>query len=98
MAPGFEQDLAALVEALSTTEGQFLLNVPAESDGKSAPDTALALRRMKKVAAHLLIAGIADDRVAVRGVYPSGFDPKSKAPKPGDTRIELMRVPAGLKL
>ncbi|MBC7790776.1 MAG: hypothetical protein H7Z74_12580 [Anaerolineae bacterium] len=91
MAAGFEKDIEALTQALQTVEGQFLLNVPAESDGQSSPDTLMAIRRLTRLSAHLQVAGIPDSRVTVRGVHPAGLDAKSTPPKPGQTRAEIIR-------
>ncbi len=96
LAPGFEKDFGMLAEALQGTEGQFLLNVPAESDGSAAPDASLALRRLARVAANLLAVGVTPPRVIARGVLPSGLDPKSAAPRVGDARVEILRMPKEL--
>jgi hypothetical protein len=88
-----EAEFPALAEAVKAVEGQFILNVPAESDGKTAPDTVMAKRRLAKIAAQLIAAGVSADRVTTRGVQPPGLDAKNSAPKPGSARAELIRVP-----
>jgi len=97
MATGFEKDIELLKQALETVEGQFLLNVPPESDGQSPPDTLMAIRRLTRLSAHLQVAGIPHARVTVRGVFPAGLDPKSEPPKPGQARAEIVRIPAEIK-
>ncbi|MDQ6886130.1 MAG: hypothetical protein M3068_02435 [Gemmatimonadota bacterium] len=96
LAPGFEKDMAVLAEALQSTEGQFLLNVPAESDGSATPDAVLAKRRIDRTAAYLLAAGIPTTRVVARGVHPSGLEAKSGAPRVGEARVEILRMPKEL--
>lgn len=88
-----DDDIAILAEALVAMEGRFLLNVPAEARDKEPPDTAIARRRLAKLVANLQVAGISDERIAVVGSYPPGLDPKAKAPKPGDAKVELLPLP-----
>ena len=102
MAEGFEQSIALLADALQSVDGQYALVVLAESDGKSPPDTETARRRMAKLAAHLQLAGVGPDRLVVAddaiGVRTPGgrtldaHVAASKAPKPGDARVEIVRV------
>lgn len=102
MLEGFEQTLAMLADALQSVDGQFALVVPAESDGKSPPDTATARRRIARVATHLQLAGIgadrllaADDAVGTRtpgGRTLAAHMAAAKAPKIGDARVEIVRV------
>ena len=97
LEPGFEDDIAALAEALQAVEGSYLLNIPAETDGKSPADTIIPRRRLQKLWAHLLVAGIQEPRLRVLGVYPSELDPKKKPPKPGSSKVEILRLPADFK-
>jgi hypothetical protein len=92
-----EGEIAALVEAIKAVDGQFILNVPAESDGKSPPEVSMAQRRLGKITAMLVAGGITDDRITTHGVQPPGLDPKASAPKPGAGRPELIRVPKEAK-
>lgn len=94
---GFEDDIAALAEALQAIEGSYLLNIPAEVDGKNPPDTVIARRRIQKLWAHLLVAGIQEPRLRALGVYPSELDPKKKPPKLGGSKVEIIRLPADFK-
>lgn len=99
---GFEQTLTMLADALQSVEGQFALVVPAESDGKSTPDTATAHRRAARFATHLQLAGIGSDRLlladdAIGARTPGGralsaHMSASKVPKTGEARVELVRV------
>lgn len=92
--PGFEGEIAMLAEALQTVEGQFVLNVPAEGDGKSEPDTAIARRRILKIWTHMQVGGIPATRLIALGVFPSEYDAKRKPPKKGGARVEILRMPA----
>ena len=102
MADGFEQTIAQLADALQSVDGQFAVIVVPESDGKSPPDTAMASRRMARLAAHLQLAGIGADRVivaedAIGTRTPGGRTlgahmSASKMPKIGEARVELVRV------
>ncbi len=94
---GFEDDIAALAEALQAIEGNYLLNIPAEVDGKNPADTVIARRRIQKLWAHFLVAGIQEPRLRALGVYPSELDPKKKPPKLGDSKVEIIRLPADFK-
>ena len=94
---GFEDDIAALAEALQAIEGKYVLNIPAEVDGKSPPDTVIARRRIVKLWAHLLVAGIQEPRLQALGIYPPELDPKKKWPKLGDSKVEIIRLPADFK-
>lgn len=102
MADGFEQSLAMLADALQSVDGQFALVVLAESDGKSAPDTATARRRAARVVAHLQLAGIGADRLVIADDAVGAHTPggrtlgthiaASKPPKMSEARVELVRV------
>jgi len=93
LVAGFEKEITALVEALKASEGRFLLNVPAEADVDTSPDKLAALRGITKLAGLVQAAGISDGRLTVTGVHPAGLDPKSAAPRPGDARAEILRIP-----
>lgn len=95
--PGFENEIAMLAEALQTVEGQFVLNVPAEGDGKSEPDTAVARRRIMKVWTQMQAGGIPPTRLIALGAYPSEYDAKRKPPKRGESRVEILRMPTETK-
>ena len=88
-----DDDIALLAEALAAMEGQYVLNMPAEAKDKEEPDTTIARRRLTRLVANLQVAGISDERIVVVGIYPPGLDPKSKAPKPGDARVEVLPLP-----
>ena len=90
---GYEDDFAALAEALQAIEGEYILNLPPEAADKAAPDTVMARRRLTKLSAQLAVAGIADGRLTLESRSP-GLDPKKKSPKPGEARIEILRKPA----
>lgn len=94
---GFEDDVTALAEALQAIEGSYLLNIAAEVDGDNPADTVIARRRLQKLWAHLLVAGIQEPRLRALGVYPVGLDPKKKPPKLGDAKVEIIRLPADFK-
>ncbi len=87
-----DDDIGFLAEALAAMEGTFVLNMPAEAEDKEEPDTTIARRRLTKLVANLQVAGISDERLVV-GIYPPGLDPKNKAPKPGDARVEVLPMP-----
>ncbi|MFN0179165.1 MAG: hypothetical protein ACKVZ0_10220 [Gemmatimonadales bacterium] len=91
--PGFEDDVAMLAEALGSIEGQFVLNIPAEAAEKAEPDSTMARRRLTKLAAHFAVAGIPESRVRFVSEAP-GLDPKKKAPKPGEAKVEVLRAPS----
>ena len=93
LVPDAENDIPLLAEALHYVEGQFILSMPTESDGKSAPDFELAKRRVARIAVHLLTSGITDDRVTTRAPGPPSPDAKPATVKPGAARPELVRVP-----
>jgi hypothetical protein len=90
LADGADQSLALLVAALQDVQGTFTLRLPAESDGKTPADTALARRRLERVAARLQVSGVSETRLML--VDPSTDVRKDKAPKPGDARLELARA------
>jgi outer membrane protein OmpA-like peptidoglycan-associated protein len=62
LAEGFEEHLTKLAEALQSVEGRFELRVPAESD-TTEPNMSLAEKRVQRVFAHLLVAGVPADRL-----------------------------------
>jgi hypothetical protein len=93
LVPDAENDIPLLAEALHYVEGQFVLSMPTESDGKSPPDFELAKRRVARIAVHLLTSGITDDRVTTRAPTPPSPDSKPATVKPGAARPELVRVP-----
>ncbi|MGE0551857.1 MAG: hypothetical protein AB7R55_00375 [Gemmatimonadales bacterium] len=86
------ESFAFLAEALQSLDGEFVLNLPPESNGKSPPDTAMARRRLTKLSAHLAMAGI-EGRLELRS-EPPGLDPERKLPKLGDARVEILAKPA----
>jgi hypothetical protein len=90
LADGADQSLALLVAALQDVQGTFTLRLPAESDGKTPADTALARRRLERIAARLQVSGVSETRLML--VDPSTDVRKDKAPKPGDARLELARA------
>jgi hypothetical protein len=91
---GFEESFAMLAEALVAMEGKFVLNVPVETVDQGEPQVAIAKRRIAKIEAGLLAAGISKDRLVV-GSYPPGLDPKKKSPKPGEGQLEVILMPPG---
>ena len=95
MEPGFEPSFAALGEAVGLAEGSYLLYVAAESGEKgAAPDTALARKRLQKVWAAALVNGVSDQRIIPVAELPKELREGRKAPKPGQARVEIIRVPA----
>lgn len=93
LEPGFEESLAALGEALPLAEGTYILHVPAEADKDVAPDTALARKRIEKIWAAMLVNGVPDQRIIAVGVLPPELNEGRKPPKPGQARVELIRLP-----
>jgi outer membrane protein OmpA-like peptidoglycan-associated protein len=92
---GFEPELSLIAEALQSVEGQFMLTVQGEADGKSAPDTVMVRRRLVKLATYLQVAGIPEGRVSVAGGLEASLT--GKPAKPGDARVEVVRIPAEQK-
>jgi hypothetical protein len=90
LADGADQSVALLAAALQDVQGTFTLRLPAESDGKTPADTALARRRLERIAARLQVSGVSETRLML--VDPSTDARKDKAPKPGDARLELVRA------
>jgi outer membrane protein OmpA-like peptidoglycan-associated protein len=90
LADGSDQSIALLAAALQDVQGTFAVRLPAESDGKTPADTALARRRLERVAARLLVSGVSESRLTL--VDPSTDVRKDKPPKPGDARLELVRA------
>lgn len=93
-ADGADQSIATLASALQGIPGAYAMRLPIESDGKTAPDTALTRRRLERVAGHLQLSGITDARVVLvdPAAAPPTGDKPPKPPKPGDARIELVRA------
>jgi hypothetical protein len=95
MEPGFEPSFAALGEAIGLSEGTYILYVAAEAGEKGvAPDTALARKRLQKVWAAALVNGVSDQRIIPVDVLPRELSEGRKAPKQGQARVEIIRVPA----
>jgi len=92
LEPGFEDDLTMLAEALHAMEGPYLINVPAEAADQAAPDTTMARRRVAKLSALAATAGVPENRVRFMSGLP-GLDARKKAPKPGEARVEVLKVP-----
>jgi hypothetical protein len=91
---GYEPSLAALGEAIGLAEGTYLLHVAAEAGEKgSAPDTALARKRIEKVWAAILVNGVSDQRLIAAQVLPPALQEGRKPPKQGKARVELIRLP-----
>ncbi len=86
---GFEAELALLAEALQSVEGAFGVSLAAESDGRSEPDTAMVRRRLAKLSAYLEMAGVPGNRLSVTGARPG---PAARPTKPGEARVEIVRV------
>jgi outer membrane protein OmpA-like peptidoglycan-associated protein len=93
LAPEYEPAIASLAEALQQSEGRFLLLLPAEADEQGLPDSALAQRRLTRVAMHLQLAGVPDGRLTMVDER-TGERKAAKTAKRGDARIELVRLPA----
>jgi len=95
MEPGFEPSFAALGEAVGLAEGTYLLYVAAEAGEKgAAPDTTLARKRLQKVWAAALVNGVSDQRIIPVAELPKELGEGRKAPKPGQARVEIIRLPA----
>ena len=95
MEPGFEPSFAALGEAIGLAEGSYILYVAAEAGEKgAAPDTALARKRLQKVWAAVLVNGVPDQRIIPVAALPKELSEGRKAPKPGQARVEIIRLPA----
>ena len=88
---GFETELGFIAEALSSVEGNFIITIQPESDGKSPPDTVMVRRRLVKLATHLQVAGIPETRVSVEAGLVASLT--SNPSKPKDVRVEIARVP-----
>lgn len=93
LAPEYEPAIASLAEALQQSEARFLLLLPAEADEQGLPDSALAQRRLTRVAMHLQLAGVPDGRLTMVDER-TGERKAAKTAKRGDARIELVRLPA----
>lgn len=93
LAPEYEPVIASLAEALQQSEGRFLLLLPAEADEQGLPDSALAQRRLARVAMHLQLGGVPDGRLTMVDER-TGERKAAKTAKRGDARIELVRLPA----
>jgi outer membrane protein OmpA-like peptidoglycan-associated protein len=93
LTPEYEPAIASLAEALQNSEGRFLLLMPAEANEEGLPDSALAQRRLTRVAMHLQLAGVPDDRLTMVDER-TGERKAAKTAKRGDARIELVRLPA----
>ncbi len=93
LAPEYEPAIASLAEALQQSEGRFLLLLPAEADEQGLPDSAVAQRRLTRVAMHLQLAGVPDGRLTMVDER-AGERKAAKTAKRGDARIELVSLPA----
>ena len=95
MEPGYEPTFAALGEALPLAEGTYLVHVAAEqADKKTPPDTALARKRLEKVWAAMLVNGVSDQKIISAVTLPEALAQGRKAPKAGDAKVEIIRMPA----
>jgi hypothetical protein len=91
--PGFEASFTTFAEAVARVEGTYLLHVSAEAarDKGADPDTALARKRLAKVWALLAAAGVSDQKVIPVSELPAVLNAGRKLPKPGDTKIEIIK-------
>lgn len=92
MEPGFEPSFAALGEAIGLAEGTYVLYVAAEADKGVEPDTILARKRLQKVWAAVLVNGVPDQRIIAVAVLPKEMSEGRKPPKPGQARVEIIRL------
>ena len=84
-----DKAMAALVEALKETDGQFTVKVSGESDGKTASDPKLAQRRAAFVTAKLIQAGVPANRVTAAPLtVTTSWD--NAAPKKADAKLEII--------
>ena len=79
LGEGADEEIAKLGQALAAGEGRFELQVAPE--GTEETDRALAGLRAQRVLAHLLVAGIAVDRLSAGAA--------AKPVKRGDARLEV---------
>jgi hypothetical protein len=86
-----DKSIAALVDALKETDGQFIVKVSAESDGKTASDPKLAQRRAALMTAKLIQAGVPANRVTAQPLtVTTSWD--NAAPKKTDAKLEFVSL------
>jgi outer membrane protein OmpA-like peptidoglycan-associated protein len=84
-----DKSLAALVDALKETDGQFTIKVTPESNGSAAADPKLAQRRAALITAKLIQAGVPANRVTAAPLtVTSSWD--NGPPKKTDARLEVI--------
>ena len=86
-----DKSIAALVDALKETDGQFIVKVSPESDGKTASDPKLAQRRAALMTAKLIQAGVPANRVTAQPLtVTTSWD--NAAPKKTDAKLEIVSL------
>lgn len=91
---GYEEPLSALAEALSQVPGPFALYVEPEADKGEEPDPELVQKRVAKIWATLVAAGV-PAKVFIDGVaVPDSLVGNRKPAKPGDAAIEVWKIKA----
>lgn len=91
---GYEEPLSALAEALAQVPGPFALYVEPEADKGEEPDPGLVQKRVAKIWATLVAAGV-PAKVFIDGVaVPDSLVRDRKPAKPGDAAIEVWKIKA----
>ena len=91
---GYEEPLSALAEALAQVPGPFALYVEPEADNDEEPDPELVQKRVAKIWATLVAAGV-PAKVFIDGVaVPDSLVGDRKPAKPGDAAIEVWKIKA----
>jgi hypothetical protein len=91
---GYEQALTTLAEALTLVPGPFALHVEPEADKGEEPDSSLAAKRVAKVWATLVAAGVPSSVVIDGVIAPDSLVAGRKPAKPGSAAVELWKIEA----
>ncbi len=92
--PGFEESFVAFAEAIALVEGTYYMHVSAESPREKGaePDTVLSRKRVAKVWALMAANGVSNQKVMAVSELPAPMNAGRKLPKPGDVKVEIIKV------
>lgn len=94
---GYEAPLTTLAEALTQVPGPFALHVEPEAAKGEEPDAALAHKRIAKIWATLVSAGVPETVFVAGVVAPESLVRDRKPVKPGSADVEVWKVSGGAR-
>ena len=84
--------MTTLAEALGQVPGPYALYVEPEADKGAEPERAMAAKRIAKIWATLVAAGVQSKVFLTDVVVPDSLVKGRKPAKPGDASVELWKV------